>query len=107
MKSIAYVVWRDACTEEAREGGEIASHPLCELYEVGFLVAEGPESITLAMELDEDGEEAGRWRLHIPRVNIKTLKIVPVPTFLRVRKPRVPTRPVISQALPASTPDTH
>ena len=82
---IAYVEWLDACTEDAREGGEVADHPLCALSEVGFLVAEGAESITLSMELDEDGESAGRWRLHIPKVNIQRMKTMEVPTFLAAR----------------------
>ena len=66
--TIAFVRWRDAMTEEAETGGP-AQAQLIELSEIGWLVAESPEAITLSMEL-ESNETPGRFRLHIPRSGI-------------------------------------
>lgn len=48
---------------------EDAVSGLVELVEVGFLIAESAESITLGMEMSEDAHP-GRWRLHIPKAGI-------------------------------------
>ena len=59
---LTHIHWRDAMTEEAGDGGEV--HPqLYPLEEVGFLVAEDEEIVTICMELDEDTQVPGRFRL--------------------------------------------
>ena len=88
MPTIAHVIWRDACTEEAREGGPVSPDPLIELHEVGWLLAEGEDSITLGMELEADGQDPGRWRLHLPISNIISLHTMEVEEFLKKRKGR-------------------
>ena len=60
-----YIHWRDASynPEESTEFG------LADLHEVGFVVAEDHESVTLSME-HMDGEVSHRLTLTIPLVNI-------------------------------------
>jgi hypothetical protein len=77
---IAWVRWKDACFEQAENGGVVQT-ALIELDEVGWLVGENEEAVTLAMELEPDEEgkpssKAGRARLHIPRVNIISMHVV-------------------------------
>ena len=80
---ILKVVWRDACSEEASHSQEDAVSGLVELVEVGWLIAESEESITLGMEISTSAHP-GRWRLHIPRVCIvSTEELVPLPTRRR------------------------
>lgn len=71
MKQIlVYVHWRDACTEEAADPNTpVSDTPLVDLHEVGWLIGETEESVSIAMELEPHGAP-GRWRLHIPKVNI-------------------------------------
>lgn len=73
------VVWRDACSESADDApGDVVSG-LVELREVGFLLAESEESITIGMELSEEAHP-GRWRLHIPKAGIVSRAILgPLP----------------------------
>jgi hypothetical protein len=67
---LTYVHWRDACTEEAADPATpVSDHPLVDLHEVGWLIAETDESVSIAMEL-EPHLAPGRWRLHIPKCNI-------------------------------------
>ena len=67
---LVYIRWRDACTEEAADpSSPVADDPLVELHEVGWLIGENDESVSIAMEL-EPSMRPGRWRLHIPKVNI-------------------------------------
>lgn len=76
---ILKVVWRDACSEEAALPVNETVSGLVELTEVGWLIAESEESITLGMELSE-GAHPGRWRLHIPKVCIVSQSsLVPAP----------------------------
>lgn len=67
--TIVYIRWKDACTQEAAEPHTPADPMLADLREVGFLVGETDEAVCLATEMDENGKP-GRWRLHIPKVNI-------------------------------------
>ena len=73
---LALVTWVDAVTD-ASDGGELKAKP-CLLQEVGFLVDENEEAILIAMENHEatKGVAPGRFKLHIPRRNIKELRIV-------------------------------
>jgi hypothetical protein len=79
MKIITYIHWRDACIEEAADPDTpISPDPLVDLYEVGYLIAETEDAVSIAMEwvpiqennLAEPGGKPGRFRLHIPKVNI-------------------------------------
>ena len=65
---VAYIRWRDACTEEAPDSAPVVP-ALAELQEIGFLLGETEEVVTIGMERGND-EAAHRWRLHIPKVNI-------------------------------------
>lgn len=82
MKDLVYVRWRDAMHEEAEMGG-VAIPQLISLEEVGWLVGEDEAAVTLAMELEPGPEvngepttQAGRWRLHIPKVCIEEIRVV-------------------------------
>lgn len=66
---IVLVVWKDACSQEAAGPHTEVEPGLVVLREVGFLLGESDEAITIGMEVSDDAT-AGRWRLHIPRVNI-------------------------------------
>ena len=67
---ITYVRWRDAVSEDATASSKAVA-ALVELCEVGFLLAETDEVVTIGMEHHCDGEVSpGRWRLHVPKVSI-------------------------------------
>lgn len=69
-KVLVYVHWRDACTEEAADPlTPVSDQPLVDLHEIGWLIGETDASVSLSMEL-EPNLNPGRWRLHIPKVNI-------------------------------------
>ena len=79
MKPLAYIKWRDACFEQADDSGRV-SPELVELDEVGWLVGETEDVVTICLELEPDAEgvpssNAGRSRLHIPRVNIVEMRV--------------------------------
>lgn len=83
--TIAYVLWKDASIEEASEPGTpVHDDPLVTLEEIGWLVGESPESVSLAMELD--GGEAGRNRLHIPKVNILEMRVMEFGKFAKRKR---------------------
>lgn len=87
-KLIAYVRWRDA----SHGMGEIALEEmgLSELEEVGFLVKEDEESITLAMEPPGDSDSTRLW-LTIPKVGIVEMKMADLDWAFRPRrKKKVP-----------------
>lgn len=65
--TITYLKWRDA----THGMGECApaSMGLSDLQEVGWLVQEDDEKITLAMEYQPDGDTRRLW-LTVPKVNI-------------------------------------
>lgn len=65
-----FIRWKDACSEEAADPNtKVPDCPLVELREVGWLIAESEEAVSIAMELEPDGSPS-RWRLHIPKTNI-------------------------------------
>ncbi len=66
--TICYIKWRDACKSESEH--EISTiGPLAELQEIGFLIKETDESVTIGIE--HPGKESfTRLWLTIPRVNI-------------------------------------
>ena len=67
---LTYIRWRDACAEAAADPGHpISEQPLIDLKEVGWLIAETEESVSIALELEPD-DTPGRWRLHIPKANV-------------------------------------
>jgi hypothetical protein len=80
MNRIAYIRWRDACSEAAEESGPVIPG-LVELDEVGWFVGETDEVITIVMEMEPsyEGEPAarpGRWRLHIPKNAIIEMRVM-------------------------------
>ena len=86
---IVYVKWLDACAHEATEPHTEVNPTLSTLHEVGFLLGETDEALTLGMELDGDDETApGRWRLHIPKAMIQERRSIDVVTLLKKRQKR-------------------
>lgn len=84
--TIAYCLWKDACQEQADEPGlPILDDPLVTLQEIGWLISENEDSISLAMELESNGEP-GRWRLHIPKQNIIELRCMELERFPKRRR---------------------
>lgn len=82
--TLAYIRWKDACQEAADDPAipEIdTTSPLVELEEVGWLIDETPESVSIGMEHDVASQTYGRWRLHIPRVNILELRTMDLSKF--------------------------
>jgi len=93
---VAYVRWKDAVAEEAADGPHGPPQAkLAELQEIGFLLDENEEAVSIGMEVTEDSEvRPGRWRLHIPRVSIQEMRVVELDQMLtkRRRKPANPSR---------------
>lgn len=85
--TICYVLWRDACQEDSATGGPVSDQPLVDLQEVGWLIGETDESLSIAMELEADGTTAARWRLHIPKVNILERRNFDMDALLAKRPP--------------------
>lgn len=72
---LTYIRWADACYEEA-DGQALRDYRLAILHEVGFLIGENENSVSLAMEHQDQSVHPGRWRVHIPKVNILERKEV-------------------------------
>ena len=68
---IVYIRWRDACFSSDTTPVE-AANGLVELHEIGWLLAESPEAVTIGMEW-EPGMLDTRFYLNIPKVNITEL----------------------------------
>ncbi len=90
---VTYLRWRDAMSEEAAEPATKTRACLVELQEIGFLLHETDEAVCIGMELDGDGGDcmAGRWRLHVPKVNIiarRDMSLEKAFPVGRKRKPR-------------------
>lgn len=70
--TICYVCWRDACHDIAECPIENLGG-LAELHEVGWLLTENEETVTLGIE-HMDGATSARMWLTIPRVNIVEMR---------------------------------
>jgi hypothetical protein len=68
---ICHLVWVDACYEEQGQGESLA---LAQLEEIGFLLAEDKDSVTIGMEAPEPSM-VERWRLTIPKIGIISMKV--------------------------------
>jgi hypothetical protein len=67
---VSYIRWHDAVSEEASDS-RAAKACLAELCEVGFLLDETDQAVTIGMEYQQqEAVQPGRWRLHIPKVCI-------------------------------------
>jgi len=66
---IATVIkWRDACSEQADEPNTPVETRLLDLTEIGWIINETDDAVSIAMELEDN--DPSRWRLHIPKRNI-------------------------------------
>lgn len=63
-----FIRWRDACTESADEPNTPVEPSLITLTEIGWLIGEDDEVVSISMELED--ADPGRWRLHVPKRNI-------------------------------------
>lgn len=68
---ICHIFWVDACYEEQVQG---ESPALAELEEIGFLLDETDDSVTIGMEYP-DPSMTERWRLTIPKNGIVSMKV--------------------------------
>lgn len=66
--TITHIIWRDAAYSNGDAVSLSAIGGLTELQEVGFLVAENDEAVTLSMESGLTG--CNRCFLTVPKVNI-------------------------------------
>ncbi len=80
--TITFIRWRDACTEEAVDGQPIVP-ALAELCEVGFLLGETDEVVTIGMEHPVGDVKPGRWRLHVAKSAIIERRDVDMKSFMR------------------------
>lgn len=74
--NLCLVTWMDAVADEAGNPTP-AKAQLVELTEVGFLLDENEDAILIGMESHMDEEvQLGRWRLSIPKGNIRMMRVV-------------------------------
>jgi hypothetical protein len=81
--TVTYLRWRDA-SFDAGECDE-ANMGLSDLQEVGWLVREDDESVTLAMEHQEESKSRRLW-LTVPKVNIAERRDAELERAFPVRK---------------------
>ena len=98
---IAFIRWTDALAEEADDEA-LSEHRLAVLEEVGFYLGESADAVSIAMEHQEGAVRPGRWRLHIPKVNIISMQVFDVPS---PKKPRS-IRTKVKKVSLVETPDT-
>jgi hypothetical protein len=72
---IAVIQWRDAQYCEANDPSTPVDGGLALLSEVGFIVGETDDTITLGMELAHN-VEPGRWRITVPKALIVEMRIL-------------------------------
>jgi hypothetical protein len=90
--TIIYIKWRDAVNSNATHA--ISSlGDLAELHEVGFLLKESDETITIGTEAQEDALEARFW-LTIPKHNIVECRRTKLGKAFPVKRPRQVPAPV-------------
>jgi hypothetical protein len=78
--------WHDACSVEALGASTPARAGLSDLTEVGFILDETEDAVLIGMELSNDDTDAGRWRLNIPKGQIKERLDFAVGAKLTVRR---------------------
>lgn len=89
--TIVYIRWRDAVNSNATHA--IASlGDLAELHEVGFLLKETEETVTIGTESEEGALEARFW-LTIPKANIVEQRRTTVEKAFPIRRPSKKTAP--------------
>jgi hypothetical protein len=71
---LVYLIWKDAHYSPEEVPLDIIQE-LVVLHEVGWLVAESEESVTLSMEY-QPGMDSTRLYLTVPRVNIQELYVL-------------------------------
>src|ERR1700722_9317320 len=100
--TLIYIRWRDAVNSNATHA--ISSlGDLAELHEVGFLLKESAETITIGTEAQEGALEARFW-LTIPRANIVEQRLSTLKrAFPLKRIPKAKAVPAAIEVLPATT----
>lgn len=84
--TLTYIRWLDAVAEEAAEPAREAKAQLAELEEIGFLLDETADVVCIGMELSGDHISPGRWRLHVPKSQIKERREMDLKAFGARRK---------------------
>jgi len=87
MTRIAYIIWRDANFGNGADTPMDQIGGLVELHEVGFVLKETPEAVTLSMESGLS-DLSNRAFLTIPRVNIVSIRFATVEKVFPPRKKR-------------------
>lgn len=75
---LAHIIWKDAGYASSAGETPIKDVGLMLLEEVGFIVSEDDEQITLSLEFRSDMESVRNW-LSIPKTGIKYRKDFDVP----------------------------
>lgn len=71
MPIVTFLTWKDACMETADESTfRPVNVELSLLHEIGFLMGETDEAVTIGMEMAGDDTQRGRWRLTVPKNGI-------------------------------------
>lgn len=73
---VTYIKWRDASYSQGDTSH--ADLSLIDLEEIGWLVKETEEAVTLSIERPEEGQEDYRLTLTIPKVNILLRKEIKI-----------------------------
>ena len=82
--TLIYIRWRDAVNSNATHA--IASlGELAELHEVGFLLKESDETITIGTEAQDGATEARFW-LTIPKANVVEIRRTTLQRAFRTKK---------------------
>lgn len=83
---VHYVRWRDACYHPDYQSIETIGEAI-EIEEVGFLVKEMEDTVTLSIERHGPGEDA-RLTLTIPKVNIVEWRTFRIPRKAKLLWPK-------------------
>ncbi len=71
--TIVYIKWRDAMHSTSQHA-VTSLGGLAELHEIGFLIKESDESITIGTEAEDGATVEARMWLTVPKVNIVEMK---------------------------------
>jgi hypothetical protein len=82
--TIVYIRWRDAC-HSSKEYPIKDIGALSELHEVGFLITENEEAVTIGTESEDGATEARNW-ITIPRAGIVEIRRTTVEKAFPVRR---------------------